>query len=84
MFQHRDELKAQHRADADDDRSIDILQRGLNDLHVGGDGEGGSYCEVIKNLAALLVTFNLLAFACHTICDIAEQFWRLAKRSLLV
>ena len=32
-----------------------------------------------RNLAALLVTLNLLAFACHTVCDQAEEVWRTAR-----
>jgi hypothetical protein len=32
-----------------------------------------------QNLAALLVTLNLLAFAFHTICDHGEEWWRLAR-----
>jgi hypothetical protein len=32
-----------------------------------------------QNLATLLVTLNLLAFACHTVCDQAEALWRLAR-----
>jgi hypothetical protein len=32
-----------------------------------------------QNLAALLVTLNLLAFAFHTVCDHGEALWRLAR-----
>ena len=32
-----------------------------------------------QNLAALLVTLNLLAFAFHTVCDQTEPLWRLAR-----
>jgi hypothetical protein len=32
-----------------------------------------------QNLAALLVTLNLLAFAFHTVCDLGESVWRLAR-----
>jgi hypothetical protein len=32
-----------------------------------------------QNLAAPLVTLNLLAFAFHTVCDLAEDPWRLAR-----
>jgi Transposase DDE domain len=38
-----------------------------------------SYGHGKQNLAALLVTFNLLAFAFHTVCDQAEHLWRLAR-----
>src|SRR5215469_949355 len=32
-----------------------------------------------QNLAALLVTLNLLAFAFHTVCDQTEPLWQLAR-----
>ena len=32
-----------------------------------------------QNLAALLVSLNLLAFAFHTVCDKAEELWRRAR-----
>ena len=32
-----------------------------------------------QNLAALLVSLNLLAFAFHTVCDKAEEIWRRAR-----
>ena len=32
-----------------------------------------------QNLAAILVSLNLLAFAFHTVCDHIEPVWRLAK-----
>lgn len=34
------------------------------------------------NLAAVLATLNLLAFACHTVCDLAEQAWQQAVTTL--
>jgi hypothetical protein len=34
------------------------------------------------NLAATLVSLNLLAFAFHTACDIADQLWRNAREKL--
>jgi len=45
--------------------------RGYNLEHSFGHGK--------QNLAALLVTLNLLAFAFHTVCDLAEDTWRLAR-----
>ncbi len=32
-----------------------------------------------ENLAALLATMNLLAFACHGLCDILEAAWENAR-----
>lgn len=34
------------------------------------------------HLSTVLVSLNLLAFAFHTVCDIAEDLWRLAKTKL--
>jgi hypothetical protein len=34
------------------------------------------------NLAAVLATLNLLAFACHTVCDLAEAAWQQAMATL--
>ena len=31
-----------------------------------------------QNLSAVLTTLNLLAFACHTVCDLAVPLWRAA------
>ncbi len=33
-----------------------------------------------KNLSAVLVALNLLAFAMHTACDIVDELWRLARQ----
>jgi hypothetical protein len=34
------------------------------------------------NLAAILVSLNLLAFAIHTVCDIGDELWRAARVKL--
>jgi hypothetical protein len=34
------------------------------------------------NLAAILVSLNLLAFAIHTVCDIGDDLWRAARAKL--
>jgi hypothetical protein len=34
------------------------------------------------NLAAILVSLNLLAFAIHTVCDIGDELWRTARAKL--
>jgi hypothetical protein len=39
-------------------------------------GHGG------QNLAAVLTTLNLLAFACHTVCDLAIPLWRAAVEKI--
>lgn len=35
-----------------------------------------------QHLASILVTLNLLAFAFHTTCDIADELWRAAREKL--
>jgi len=35
-----------------------------------------------NNLAAILVSLNLLAFAIHTVCDIGDELWRAARSKL--
>jgi hypothetical protein len=34
-----------------------------------------------QNLSTVLATLNLLAFACHTVCQLAGQAWRAAMRA---
>ena len=36
-----------------------------------------------QNLSAVLATLNLLAFACHTACDLADRAWKPARRELV-
>ncbi len=51
----------------------------FNVLKTGGYHLEHNYGHGKKNLSALLVTFNLLAFAFHTVCDQAEETWRKAR-----
>ena len=51
----------------------------FNVLKSTGYHLGHSYGHGKQNLAALLVTLNLLAFAFHTVCDHAEALWRIAR-----
>ena len=51
----------------------------FNVLKTGGYHLEHNYGHGKKNLSALLVTFNLLAFAFHTVCDQAEEIWRMAR-----
>jgi hypothetical protein len=52
--------------------SFNVLKtQGYNLEHNFGHGK--------QNLAGLLVTLNLLAFAFHTVCDLAEDRWRVAR-----
>jgi hypothetical protein len=51
-----------------------LKNNGYNLEHNFGHGK--------QNLAAILVSLNLLAFAIHTACDIADDLWRAARTKL--
>jgi hypothetical protein len=51
-----------------------LKTKGYNLEHNFGHGR--------QNLAAVLATLNLLAFACHTICELAETIWRQALQQI--
>ena len=51
----------------------------FNVLKTGGYNLEHNFGHGKQNLSAILVTLNLLAFAFHTICDNADDFWRLAR-----
>jgi hypothetical protein len=51
----------------------------FNVLKTGGYHLEHSFGHGKQNLAALLVSLNLLAFAFHTICDQSEPVWQLAR-----
>jgi hypothetical protein len=58
-----------------ENETFNVLKtKGYNIEHNFGHGK--------QNLAAILVTLNLLAFAIHTVCDIADQLWRAARQKL--
>jgi hypothetical protein len=48
-----------------------LKTKGYNLEHTFGHGT--------QNLAAILATLNLFAFACHTVCDQLEPLWQLAR-----
>ena len=50
-----------------------LKNNGYNLEHSFGHGK--------QHLAAILVSLNLLAFAIHTVCDIADELWRRPGRS---
>jgi hypothetical protein len=55
--------------------SFNVLKnKGYNLEHNFGHGK--------QNLAAILVSLNLLAFAFHTVCDIGDELWRAARARL--
>jgi hypothetical protein len=51
-----------------------LKNKGYNLEHSFGHGK--------NNLAAILVSLNLLAFAMHTVCDIGDELWRNARAKL--
>jgi hypothetical protein len=54
-----------------ENETFNVLKtKGYNIEHNFGHGK--------RHLAAILVTLNLLAFAIHTVCDIADELWRAA------
>lgn len=52
-----------------------LKTKGYNIEHNFGHGR--------QNLSTVLVTLNLLAFACHTVCDLGCKAWRAARRELV-
>src|SRR5262249_42337774 len=58
-----------------ENETFNVLKtKGYNIEHNFGHGK--------HHLAAILVTLNLLAFAMHTVCDIADELWRAARQKL--
>jgi len=58
-----------------ENETFNVLKtKGYNIEHNFGHGK--------RHLATILVTLNLLAFAIHTVCDIADQFWSSARQKL--
>jgi hypothetical protein len=51
-----------------------LKNKGYNLEHSFGHGK--------QNLSAILVSLNLLAFAMHTVCDIGDELWRVARAKL--
>ena len=58
-----------------ENETFNVLKtKGYNLEHSFGHGK--------DNLAAILVSLNLLAFAIHTVCDIGDELWRAARAKL--
>jgi hypothetical protein len=58
-----------------ENEAFNVLKtKGYNLEHSFGHGK--------RHLASVLVSLNLLAFAMHTVCDIADQLWRRARHKL--
>ena len=59
-----------------------IENESFNVLKNGGYNLEHNFGHGHQHLAALLVCFNLLAFAIHTVCDLATGAWRQARETL--
>ena len=56
-----------------ENETFNVLKtKGYNLEHNFGHGK--------QNLSAVLAILNLLAFACHTVCDLGGRLWRAARR----
>jgi hypothetical protein len=60
-----------------ENETFNVLKtKGYNLEHNFGHGQ--------SHLASVLATLNLLAFAFHTVCDLANGVWKAARRELVV
>jgi len=59
-----------------ENETFNVLKtKGYNLEHNFGHGK--------QHLATVLAILNLLAFACHTVCELADKAWRAATRELV-
>jgi hypothetical protein len=61
-----------------------VENEAFNTLKTRGYNLGHNFGHGQRHLASVLATLNLLAFACHTVCDLADRAWRAARRKLVV
>ena len=59
-----------------------IENEGFNVLKQGGYNLEHNFGRGQQNLDAVLVVLNLLAFAFHTVCDLAESAWQRARQAV--
>jgi hypothetical protein len=59
-----------------------IENEGFNTLKTKGYNLEHNFGHGQQHLAAVLATLNLLAFACHTVCEFAEQTWEAAMQTI--
>ena len=60
-----------------------IENEGFNTLKTKGYHLEHNFGHGQQNLSAVLATLNLLAFACHTVCDLGGRAWKAARRELV-
>ncbi len=59
-----------------ENETFNVLKtKGYNLEHNFGHGR--------HNLSTVLATLNLLAFACHTVCELGDKAWKAARRELV-
>ncbi len=57
-----------------------IENEAFNALKTKGYNLDDNFGHGNKHLASVLATLNLLVFACHTVCDLADTAWKAARR----
>ncbi len=55
----------------------------FNVLKTKGDNLEHNFGHGKQNLASVLAILHLLAFACHTVCELDDRAWRAARRELV-
>jgi hypothetical protein len=60
-----------------------IENEGFNTLKTKGYHLEHNFGHGQQKLSAVLATLNLLAFACHTVCDLSGRAWKAARRELV-
>jgi hypothetical protein len=60
-----------------------IENEAFNTLKTNGYNLEHNFGHGQQHLSSVLATLNLLAFACHTVCDLADKPWRAARRELV-
>jgi hypothetical protein len=60
-----------------------IENEAFNTMKTKGYNLGHNFGHGAQHLASVLATLNLLAFACHTVCDLAGNAWRPARVELV-
>jgi hypothetical protein len=60
-----------------------IENEAFNTLKTKGYNLEHNFGHSQQHVSSVLATLNLLAFACHTVCDLADKPWRAARRELV-
>jgi hypothetical protein len=60
-----------------------IQNESFNVLKTKGYNLENNFGHDKHHLATVLTILNLLAFACHTVCELGDRAWRAARRELV-